>query len=307
MGNEKEMRIVIDVSSYQDSYPFEKFKLLIDSGVDAVIIRAGCYYTPDRMLDTFVEWCRRLRVPYGLYWYFYPQTNSGQAEKFIEVARLYPDAQGLWLDVEEHTGKESYLDAFYKTEFTKIKNAFPVRLVGIYSGGWVVDTYIPNMYKWAGQLPYWDAHYIKYYTWWQKYVLGVGSISKLKNIMEEISRHPVGHAAGFETLLWQCITYIPFTELTYWQRHLDWNICSDENFIKLFGEHISEPLPQPVISKYKVNTYALTIRATPPVNGILGKVVGWLLYGQVVEVIEVVNGWANIGRGWVSERYLALV
>jgi hypothetical protein len=235
------MKIVVDLSLYQDSYSFEKFKLLIDSGVDAVIIRAGCYYTPDRMLDTFVEWCRRLKVPYGLYWYFYPQSNSGQATKFIEVAKMYPDAKNIWLDVEEHTGSADFLNGYYKSEFTKIYFAFPEKIVGIYSGGWVVDTYIPKMYEWAGKYPYWDAHYIKYYTWWMEFVKKISSISALEDIMLEIEKHPVSHAKGFITLLWQCITYIPFAELTEWQRHLDFNICSDDNFNFLFGEVAVEP------------------------------------------------------------------
>jgi len=238
-----EVKIVVDVSVYQDSYQFEKFKLLIDSGVDAVIIRAGCYYTPDRMCETFVEWCRRLKVPFGLYWYFYPQPNSGQADLFIKTAKLYPDNKGLWLDVEEHTGSPDFLNGYYKTEFAKILHAFPERLVGIYSGGWVVDNYIPDMYKWAAKYPYWDAHYVKYYTWWQEYVKTVRSISELENVMLEIAKHPVSHADGFTTLLWQCITLIPFVELSNWQQHLDYNICSDEQFAYLFGEVIEEPPP----------------------------------------------------------------
>ena len=299
------MKTIIDVSVYQDCYQFDKFKLLIDSGVDAVIIRAGCYYAVDRMCETFVGWCRKLNVPFALYWYFYPQTNSKQANVFIETAKLYPDNKGLWLDVEEHTGSASFLDGYYKSEFMKVLYSFPNKLVGIYSGGWVLDQYIPNMYRWAAQYPYWDAHYVKYYTWWMKFVLTIKSISSLESVMAEIERHPVSHAKGFTTLLWQCITFIPFTELTSWQRHLDYNICTDENFVKLFGGVLTQPLPLPVTSTYKVNTSALTVRATPPVNGVLGKIVGWRVYGQTVTIVTQDNGWGLLSTGgWIAMRYV---
>ena len=250
------MKIVVDVSSWQDTYTFEKFKLLVDNGVDAAIIRAGFFNTEDRMLKTFVGWCNVLKIPFGLYWYFYPNSVSVQGEKFIEVARNY-DAKCLWSDVEEHTGSQSFLDGYYKTEFTKIKNAFPNKIVGNYSGGWVLDSYIPTLYKWAKAYPYWNAHYVKYYTWYKNYIASLGgtwdssaktiSISNLKNIMVEIEKHPVTSAAGFDkTNLWQCITYIPFTELTEGQRHLDFNICQDLDFELLFGKTSVPPVEPPV-------------------------------------------------------------
>lgn len=301
------MKIAIDVSLYQDSYDYDKFKLLVDNGVDACIIRAGCYYSPDRMLSTFVEWCRRLKIPYALYWYFYPQASSGQANKFIEIAKQYPDAKGLWLDVEEHTGTSSFLDGYYKSEFIKVLRAFPDKLVGIYSGGWVLNNYIPNMWKWANKYPYWNAHYVKYYTWWINYVKTIKSISQLEAVMAEIEKHPVGQVNNMPAMLWQCVTYIPFAELTEWQRHLDWNICSDENFAKLFGVVIEEPLPEPEYKSYEVISYAVWVRKTPG-----GTIVGYKWKGDIVVGLETVTDakgyeWLRIHEGFVGLSTLQLV
>jgi len=308
------MKIVIDVSLYQNVYNFDKFKLLIDSGVDAVIIRAGCYYTEDAMLLTFVNWCKQLNIPFSLYWYLYPNTTSTQADKFISVAKKYPESNGLWLDVEEHTGSASFLDGYYKSEFMKVKNAFPDKLVGIYSGGWILNTYIPNMYKWAGQYPYWDALYVKYAPWWRTYIASLGgtwdssaktiSIANLNNIMLEIEKHPVVHANGMNTLLWQCITYIPFTELTEGQRHLDLNICSDVNFSKLFKEVPGEIMDTNAV----VTANVLNVRSSPNVPLLSWtNIVGKFVKGDRINVESVVDMWGKVTypiAGYVSMGYV---
>ena len=306
------MKIVIDVSAYQSVYNFEKFKLLINSGVSAVIIRAGCYYTEDTMLLTFVNWCKQLNVPFSLYWYLYPNTTSTQADKFITVAKKYPENNGLWIDVEEHTGSASFLDGYYKSEFTKVKNAFPDKLVGIYSGGWILNTYIPNMYKWAAQYPYWDAYYVKYTAWWKAYIASLGgtwdssaktiSIANLKNIMLEIEKHPIVHANGMNTLLWQCITYIPFTELTEGQRHLDFNICTDANFAKLFKVVPGEIMETNAV----VTANVLNVRSSPYVNWF--NKVGQFVKGERINVESVdENMWGKVTYpivGYVSMGYV---
>jgi len=252
------LKIVIDISVYQDCYVFWKFRYLVRKcKIDGVIIRAGCGYIEDRMLSKYVHWCRLLKIPFGLYYYFYPGLDLNyQVNKFIELARKHKNCKNLWIDVEEFrnysTGdvlNPDHLNGFYKSAFMNIKSAFPAKVVGNYSGGWVLNPYIPQFYTWAKDYPYWNADYAKYYSWYHVYMNSLGAnwdnsdrpidISLLPDILAEISRHPVMSPIGMgEPQLWQCITYLPFKQLTYWQQHLDWNITTVENFELLFGEEV---------------------------------------------------------------------
>lgn len=248
------MKIVIDISEYQSSYPFWKFAYLVRKcKIDGVIIRAGCAYKQDKMLYKFVRWCRLLNIPFGLYYYFYPGLSLNvQVDNFIALAKKYKACKNLWVDVEEWrnytTGaahNPDYLNGFYKSVFTEVKKAFPDKIVGTYSGGWVLNKYIPNFHTWAKDHPYWNADYAKYYAWYWVYMDSLGAnwdnsdrpidISLLPEILTEISKHPVQLPIGMtRSVLWQCISYLPFTQLTEWQRHLDWNITTDENFKTIF-------------------------------------------------------------------------
>lgn len=56
--------------------------------------------------------------------------------------------------------------------------------------------------------------------------------------------------------------------------------------------------------KYKVNASELNIRSTPSLNGVI---VGVLKQNQIVESTNNIGGWHNIGKGWVSGKFLANV
>ena len=258
------MKIVIDVSVYQNTYTFEQFKLLINNGVAGVIIRAGAAHSEDNMLPTFVSWCRTLYIPYGLYFYVYPGLGiKYQAELFEMLISEYPDCKSVWIDIEEYKNPSSgttyspdILNAFYKGVFDYIKAAFPDKIVGNYSGGWVLDSYMKQAWTWINTAPYWNAAYVKYYSWWHNYMNSLGaswdsdlrqiSIANLSMIMAEIERHPlVGPAGVVKVSMWQAITFIPFVELSSWQKHLDYNICND--FDLIFGP--PAPPPAPVIGE----------------------------------------------------------
>jgi hypothetical protein len=323
-------KIVIDMSVYQNVYTFEKLKLLRDMGVTHVIIRAGVAHSEDDMLPTIVLWCRLLGLTFSLYFYFYPGLNlRAQVELFEALIAEYPDCKSVWVDVEEYrnfTTNIPYggdvLNAFYKTIHTYLRNAFPGKLIGNYSGNWVLDRYIPKFYLWARDYPYWNAYYVKYFSWWRYYLSALGanwdndlrliSITKLPEIMNQIQMHPVPLPNGMtKANLWQCITFIPFKELTYWQRRLDWNICSDADFEYLFGSSATTPppvpTPVPTGRQYRVTAVTLNIRVSPPVNGVLGARIWtrWLVYGQVVTITAVSDGWGMLSDGgWVSLSWL---
>lgn len=272
------MWLVIDVSSWQDSYTFEKFKYLVEQGnVEGVIIRAGYAQSEDDMLPTFVAWCRELGVPFALYFYFYPGIlASWQTELFTMLVKEYPDCKSVWIDVEEHRYYETdvvippdKLDTFYKTVFTNMYYAFPDKVVGIYSGSWVLDTYIPEMYTWAAKYPLWAAYYVKSFYWYQRTVASLGAqwdssavkipISSLALIIEAAGMNPVPNPNNFPKVnLWQFLTWIPYIEnLTNWQGHIDLSICSRDNFYTIFPK---DPIPEPPVVKKLVRGFKKMFR-----------------------------------------------
>lgn len=272
------MLLVIDISEYQDSYTFEKFKYLIEQGsVAGVIIRAGCAHAEDDMLPTFVNWCRQLSVPFGLYYYFYPGlTPQSQTDLFISLVNEYPDCKSVWVDIEEYknftTGvviPPDKLNAFYKTVFTTMYYAFPDKVVGNYSGSWVLDAYIPEMYLWAAKYPLWAAYYVKSFYWYQRTVASLGArwdssdvripITKLQDIIVAAGMNPVPNPKGFPHVnLWQFLTWIPYIEgLTYWQSHIDLNVCEISDFFKIFPE---DPVPEPPVVNKLVRGFKKMMR-----------------------------------------------
>ena len=305
------MRTICDFSWFQNTYTLEKFKLL---NLDGAIFRAGCSTNFDSTAHEFAEFANECKVPFGLYWYFYPGVNlQKQCDLFIQSIKAFPELKNAWIDVEEHTGTASQLDLFYKTVYQTIKKSYPK--VGIYSAAWVMDTYIPNMYKWMQGVPYWNAHYCKYYLWFQDYIKSLGGswkddtklipISNLTGIMQFIydNRKYEALPKGIKkSLMLQTITFLPFRELSVYERHLDYNICSDEDFVTMFGGTYIPPIEVPT-SLYKVTALlGLRIRSTPG-----GTIVGSKSYGQTVEILEIVNGWGRMSNGWMSMNWLVKI
>ena len=327
------MKIVGDFSSYQKTLTLAKMKLFKDNGMAGAIIRACVSLFEDQWVKTVVGYCRALGIPFGFYGYPYPgQGADAQAKLLIKVIASYPDSKFAICDIEEHAwnGVEyslTFLDTFYKSYFVQVEAQ---KRTGNYSAAWVMDNYLskqttdsqgnkiitPVSAKWISQEIYWNAHYVKYFRWWHDYLASLGaswdsdlhqiSITYLPQIMETIWSHrsemfiPKGIS---KVHLWQCITFIPFTELGTYEKHQDYSVCSDEDFTFLFGN----PAPQPPSQYRVIATLGLLVRATPPINGVKGAIVGYRLYGQVVTVTQIVDGWGYIGSGWVSMVYLKAV
>lgn len=79
---------VIDVSEHQSKIDWEKVKT---AGVEGVIIRLS--YGWDNRLDYYAEYnvseCKRLGIPFGVYWFSYAETASnGTSEGISTVAAL---------------------------------------------------------------------------------------------------------------------------------------------------------------------------------------------------------------------------
>ena len=80
-------------------------------------------------------------------------------------------------------------------------------------------------------------------------------------------------------------------------------MCKDADFELLFGQSVPvPPVPVPTNKFYKVITFALWVRAVPN-----GTIVGYKWRGSIVEVTEIVDGWAHLKEGcWMSAdpRYI---
>ena len=323
------MKIVLDFSWYQGSLTLAKFKQFKDNGMSGAILRAGCSFAKDTTAPRFADYCTALDIPFGLYWYFYPGMNlDTQVRGFTEVIKALPNAKCAFIDVEEYAlngvvFSQTKLDAFYKTVYMQVASVFP--RTGVYSAKWVLDTYTPNAYKWINTTPfYWNANYVKYYPWWKTYMASLGaswdndskqiSISNLPAIMLEIDKHRPQEALpnGITSSdLWQCITYIPFldSQLSHYEKNQDYNICRDEDFIKIFSGTYIPPIP-PVtpasVAYIVVPIVGVNVRAAP---SLAGTKIGALSCGMVVDIqtSNITLGWGQIvgGRysgGWV---YLA--
>ena len=322
----------IDVSTYNE-HTLADLLLLKKMGVRHVIIRAGVAHSEDDRLLIWIELCNQAGLTYSLYFYFYPGLLArSQVELFIVLINEHPAARSIWIDIEEHANpltKTEYspdtLNGFYKTVFTMVKAAFPDRIVGNYSGGWVLDKYIPKAWQWINAAPYWNASYIKYYFWWHDYLARFGgtwdsdagqiTIEKLPAIMEEISKHWLPGPIGVTKVhAWQAITYIPFQELIHgtndWLAHLDFNLIHADDW--LFGDLLLEgEIPMPTVitnAVVSVGTSTLRVRVTP-VDGLIVKQLrtGDRVSVEGVDAVE--TNWGKITYpvfGYVSMDYIIM-
>lgn len=318
----------IDVSTYNE-HTLADLLLLKKMGVRHVIIRAGVAHSEDDRLPTWVELCNQAGLTYSLYYFFYPGLLArSQVELFIDLIGDYPAARSIWVDIEEHANpitKTEYspdtLNGFYKTVFTMVKAAFPDRIVGNYSGGWVLNTYIPKAWQWINTAPYWNASYVKYYHWWHDYLARFGgtwdsdagqiTIEKLPVIIEEISKHWLPGPIGVtKVIAWQAITYIPFQELIHgsddWLAHLDFNLIHADDW--LFGDLLPDEGEVPMPETNAVVTANLNVRATPSTGATILKT---LPMGTRINVTgTILSGiwWAKIDyplAGYVANSYVA--
>ena len=331
------MDFFIDVSFWQSAWTLNKFKLLKQYGMKAMIIRAGYGTWLDKLAVTLIGYAREMNIPFALYWYLYPGIPFDvQIRAFIAFANNYPDCKSYFIDFEEYRSisgeiySKAYLEKFYKNSYDYLVKVLPGKKVGIYTGSWCVNAYFPGIVTWMNKNKEWYAFYVKYFTWFQQYIASLGghwadnskpiSISNLPKILEEVWKHapqlklPDG-ITGWAA--WQCFTFVAFTELTYGQRNLDYNIAPPETYREYFG--IGEaPIPEPPVvveppqpepneppyvpQKYKVTAWALNIRSGagayyPSTNK-------YLVMGNVILSIDEQNGWIKMDKGWVSKLSL---
>ena len=93
----------VDASYWQSTYTLEAIRLLKENGMEAMVLRGGYSDIEDTLLATLVSYCRALDIPFGLYWYLYPQDGyQVQINKFVSVINKYPETTCAVLDFEEY-------------------------------------------------------------------------------------------------------------------------------------------------------------------------------------------------------------
>lgn len=149
----------------------------------------------------------------------------------------------------------SYLSTFYKNSHDALKNALPSMKIADYSAKWCIDSYFPQVSSWLKAEFYWNAGYVKYYTWYQNFINSLGgswgdstnliSISKLPEILAEVEKHwgeqplPIGIQG---CMAWQFGSFFPFEELTLGQRHVDMNLAPASTFKEYFNLDLEEEI-----------------------------------------------------------------
>ena len=317
---------MIDFSYWSSTHTLASMELLKNNGLRAAITRGGYATSKDMLLDTMVGYFRALGLPYGLYWYLYPGVPAiDQVNAFVKVLNEYPDATcGFFLDLEEYRYLDNSivpkatLEKFYLDCYTKLTSLLPGKKVGVYTAVWCVSTYFPAVTNWIPKNNGWYADYVKYYKWYQDYITSLGgswgdntksiSISNASAIFTEISRRIPNIPYGVNNWgIWQCITFIPFTELTYGQRNLDYNILTKEAWKYWFNIDVAivpPPPPIKIINTYKVTANILNVRTGP---GIQYSSVKKLYFGDIILTTEESNGFVKSEFGWSSLTWLILV
>ena len=322
---------MVDFSYWNSAHNLASMQILKKWGMSGAVVRAGYSKIQDSLLSTLVGYFRELEVPYGLYWYLYPGVPAKeQVDAFLITIRNYPDAAScFFLDLEEYksqsgiTFSKTTLETFYKECYDRLVAALPGKHVGIYTANWCVSTFFPGVTTWIPKTNGWYADYIKYYGWWQTYLASLGgswadntkpiSISNLPAILTEIKKRQPHLPQGITNWgVWQCVTFIPFIELTWGQRNLDYNILTPAAWKYWFNVTIPvEPPPPPPIvppstsASYKVTVSILRVRSGPGTNY---SIVGAVYLGDILKISEIKPGsgmmWGKIGVGWCSMNFL---
>jgi len=316
---------MIDFSAWSSCHTLESIRLLKDNGLTAAITRAGWATSRDTLLTTLVTHFRTLGLPFGLYWYLYPGVPViDQINKFVEIAKEFPDSTCFFLDLEEYKTlsnvviSKTALEAFYLSCYTKLVNLLPGKKIGIYTAVWCVSTYFPGVSTWIPKTNGWYADYIKYYKWYQDMITSFGgswgdntkpiSITNLQLIFSEVSRRIPNIPYGVDNWgIWQCVTFIPIVELTIGQRGLDYNILTQAGWKYWFNVDVEPPVKPPVVivtNLYKVTASILNVRSGP---GIQYTSVKKLYFGDIILTTEESNGFVKSEFGWSSLTWLILM
>jgi GH25 family lysozyme M1 (1,4-beta-N-acetylmuramidase) len=317
------MRWVIDISVWNILSQWH-VNQLIENGLGGVIIKAVNILTNDRLLDAHVNQFVKVGIPYGFYQWVDPSVSAeSQAEAYWKTIQKYKPTC-VWGDVEQYwsnwnqwrertynkstisldtfTAHQVYNHTVYYIDAMQqlLPSNFPF---GIYSAGWFVNSWCPQLGNLLNNQYYWNASYATYKDFDQDKVCTWNEFHRfIENLPPEyLPRNTIkSHIRQFTSL-------IPLAGFP----NLDINIVPDENvYLKLFGKSNIIPIDENLVSlgKYRVTAlWGLRVRSSPHIlpNNILRT----LSFNTQVEVYKVEYGWGKISpvkEEWVFMEWLKM-
>lgn len=156
---------IFDVSFWQDDDTTPRkidFNMMKSQGGDGVILRAGQNSWLDEDYVDYARAADQVGLPRGAYWFYDSRTSPvSQAELFCDIVEMsgFPPL-GIWGDYEERYGGSWKGERNFLTFLNKLKERFPGKLVGVYTGPayWIEFTTAAFRSNF-GSFPLWIAHY----------------------------------------------------------------------------------------------------------------------------------------------------
>ena len=263
------IEFTIDVSINNTGHTEESIQRLKDLGLVGAIFRLGDGYRIDKSSGYWADLFRKLDIPFGGYWVPYASDDMNKTlDLFNQEKEKYPDLKSTFDDVEWYRYADGSVVPAHICERDYWDFHVRSKTDAMYTGMWCVDKYFPKI----GELLYeeglkqgkvgWYAHYAPYFSGFRTYVESLGgsldpkvtnkliSISHLPKILEIISTYEMKPPyEGLGWGMWQCVTYLPFKEFTYSQRHLDFNLITEEAYKEWFTSEPEEPEYDPELQE----------------------------------------------------------
>lgn len=169
--NSSNTTLIVDVSKY---VPFADVGLMKAAGVRGIIARVGQGFNTDEdpTFAYYVAEGAKHNIPVMGYYVFdpsWPDNEKGcideqlaRLTKWTKNKQLY----GMWIDSEiylHNDGRQiaaSWISNRTRSMIDETTRAFPQWKVGLYTGGWFVDSYSPEMKNWIYKYPLWWAYYV---------------------------------------------------------------------------------------------------------------------------------------------------
>lgn len=162
--------LIVDVSKW---VPVADVAVLKAGGVRGIIARIGegMNNEPDPTWAYYVQAAYDNDIPCMGYYVIHPELidnapgcvteHLNRIKKFVQNKAI----TGIWIDAEITTdGRGLPIAPKWISERTRslideTQRAFPDLVVGLYTGGWYIDGYSPEMKNWVHKYPLWWAYY----------------------------------------------------------------------------------------------------------------------------------------------------
>jgi GH25 family lysozyme M1 (1,4-beta-N-acetylmuramidase) len=159
----------IDISAWNGNIDILKYH------PDFVIIRAGYGIRhKDDYLDRNIKECRRLGIPFGLYWFseaLTPDQADEEADFFLHLIRNLEIDCGVWFDMEDSTWKSN--NGFVKTKESISDICYRwcdrVERAGYYTGIYCSESWLQYMDERLNRFDRWVANWSNGKEYGRKY------------------------------------------------------------------------------------------------------------------------------------------